>query len=112
MPNKGTVLHVMEKIRKALGQRIRTLRKAKNLTQEELAEKAGLSYKFIGETERGKANPSIESFYKIAEGMEVSVATLFGEENDEEIFYKLSREELEVVKDALGILGKLFHTRP
>ncbi|RJP57213.1 MAG: XRE family transcriptional regulator [Deltaproteobacteria bacterium] len=35
----------MEKIRKALGQRIRTLRKAKNLTQEELAEKAGLSYK-------------------------------------------------------------------
>ena len=109
MPDKGTGLHVMEKIRKALGQRIRTLRKAKNLTQEELAEKSGLSYKFIGEIERGKANPSIESFYRIAEGMGVSAATLFGKEMDEEIFYKLSKEELEVVKDALGILGKLLH---
>ncbi|MBI4680030.1 MAG: helix-turn-helix transcriptional regulator [Nitrospirae bacterium] len=30
-------------------------------TQEELGEKAGLSYKFVGEIERGEVNPSLDS---------------------------------------------------
>ncbi len=33
--------------------KLRELRKMKGLTQEELAERAGLHWKFIGEVERG-----------------------------------------------------------
>lgn len=48
----------IDNIRRGLGKRIRTLRRLKTLTQEELGEKAGLSYKFVGEIERGEVNPS------------------------------------------------------
>ena len=44
----------MDDIRKGLGKRIRFLRESKGLTQEVLGEKAELSYKFVGEVERGE----------------------------------------------------------
>ncbi|MBI4378760.1 MAG: helix-turn-helix domain-containing protein [Nitrospinae bacterium] len=37
------------------------MRKSRGFTQEELGEKAGLSYKFIGELERGEENVSLDS---------------------------------------------------
>ena len=40
------------------GQRIRILRKNQNMTQEELAEKAEISTKFLCEIERGIQSPS------------------------------------------------------
>ena len=41
-----------------LGRRLRALRKLRDLTQEELGERARVSAKFIGLVERGQANPS------------------------------------------------------
>ena len=60
----------MENIKKLLGQRIKEVRKAKNITQEELAEKIGIGTSNISYIENGKFAPSIENFAKIAEVFE------------------------------------------
>ena len=62
--------------RKFLGARIRDLRRAKSLTQESLGYRTELSYKFIGEIERGIANPSIDVLGKIAEALGISLFEL------------------------------------
>jgi len=67
----------MDSIRKVVGQKIRYIRKAKKLTQEELGNLCGLSYKFISDVERGKQNASLDSIASIAKGLNVQLATLF-----------------------------------
>ena len=88
----------MENIRKGLGKRIRTLRKLKALTQEELGERAGLSYKFVGEIERGKVNPSLDSLVKIANALGVKAGNLFPHQAD--IFPQFSSQNLHLIKKA------------
>ena len=61
---------------KNLGKRIRELRKARLLTQEELAELANLHPTYIGAIERGEKNLSIQTLLKIAEGLEVEINDL------------------------------------
>jgi len=96
----------MENIRKGLGKRIRTFRKLKALTQEELGEKAGLSYKFVGEIERGKVNPSLDSLVRIANALGVKVGNLFPHEAD--IFPQFSSQDLYLIKKALRLLNRAF----
>ena len=61
----------------ALGRRLRHLRKERLLTQEEVAERAGLNAKYYAQVERGQRNISIGSLLKIADGLGVSPADLF-----------------------------------
>jgi transcriptional regulator with XRE-family HTH domain len=68
-------------IKLLLGKRIRRLRKAKKWTQEKLGERAELNYKFLGEIERGKQNPSIVTLIKLADALEISIAEFFNFEN-------------------------------
>jgi len=64
-------------VRTALGRTIRKLRQLQGLTQEGLGERAGLSYKFVGEVERGQGNPTVASIEAIATALNVTVAMLF-----------------------------------
>ncbi len=96
----------MESLKHKLGKRIKMLRKLKGLTQEQLGEKAGLSYKFVGEIERGTVNPSLDSLSGIAKALDVSLSGLLPTEGD--IFSTLSPKDLQLVKKALGILNKTF----
>jgi len=66
----------MPELRKLVGSRIRELRRARGLTQESLGERAGLSYKFIGEVERGMANPTLDTLAGIATALDVDVPEL------------------------------------
>ena len=56
----------------AMGQRIKKARKAKKLTQEQLAELCDLSTTHIGHVERGSRALSIETLVKLAMVLEVS----------------------------------------
>ena len=58
------------------GQRIRELRKLKNMSQEELAYAAGLDRTYIGSVERGKRNISLINILKIADALEVKPSLL------------------------------------
>ena len=90
-------------IRKNLGDKIRQLRKLRELTQEQLGEKAGISYKFIGEVERGTVNPCLDSLIGIAGALDVGVRELFPSEND--LVTEFSHEELITIKKAVKLLN-------
>ena len=64
-------------LREMFGERVRDLRKAKKLTQEELGEKAGLHYTYIGSIERAETNLSMDNIEKIARGLGVEAVELF-----------------------------------
>lgn len=60
----------------ALGQTIRRLRRQADLTQEELAERAGLSANYVGQIERGEKNPGALALFALANGLAVRPARL------------------------------------
>ena len=60
-----------------LGERIRALRDRCGLTQEGLAEKAGLSRGYIARLETGRQDPSATTLAAIAKALHVRVAKLF-----------------------------------
>lgn len=62
-----------------IGERITQLRKQQNLSQDELAKKAGVSRTIIGNYERKANTPSIEVLLKLAKVFNVSVDYLIGE---------------------------------
>lgn len=55
-----------------LGQRIREARKNKKMTQEQLAEIAGIGLMYLGEIERGQKMPSLKIVCKIIEALDIS----------------------------------------
>lgn len=63
-------------MRHTLGEKIRSLRKAKKLTLEELAGQVGVSQPFLSGVERGDKNPRLETLEGIAEALNVSPALL------------------------------------
>ena len=67
----------MSDIAKILGQRIRSHRTAKGLSQEKLAELSGCHHTYIGQIERGEKNATIESLEKIVSALNVSFSALF-----------------------------------
>ena len=62
---------------KSLGKRIKTLRENKNLTQEKLAEKTGLSLDFIGKIEVNINHPGLKSLLKISNALDIHIKDLF-----------------------------------
>jgi transcriptional regulator with XRE-family HTH domain len=63
-------------ILKKFGARVREFRKQKNLSQEELAEKAGLHRTYIGMIERAEKNISLINIEKIAIALEIEISDL------------------------------------
>ncbi|MEA5069461.1 MAG: helix-turn-helix transcriptional regulator, partial [Christensenellaceae bacterium] len=51
---------------RSLGMRIRKQRKNLHLTQEELAERAGISLSFLGHIERGTRKASLETLVSLS----------------------------------------------
>lgn len=60
----------------AFGLNVRKLREANNLTQEAVAERAGLDSTYISGIERGVRNPSLVSIARLAKALRVSVSEL------------------------------------
>jgi len=61
-----------------LGSKIRTLRKERGLTQEELAELCEISMSFMGHIERGTRKMSLETFDRICRELQCSSDELLG----------------------------------
>lgn len=64
---------------KAIGQRLRELRRARSLTLKDIAEGAGLAQSFISQIEAGAANPSIASLQRIGKVLGLTLAELFND---------------------------------
>jgi transcriptional regulator with XRE-family HTH domain len=67
-------------VKRPFGAAVRSWRGRLHLSQEKLAERAGLHRTYICDVERGARNVSLESIEKLARALEISTATLFSYE--------------------------------
>ena len=59
------------------GKRVREERKKLNLSQEELASRAGVHRTYIGMIERAEKNITLENIEKIAKALNLNVSDIF-----------------------------------
>ena len=59
------------------GERLRRLRKERNLTQEQMAVRFGIDRSFISDVERGSRSISLHTLEVVAIGMNMSLSELF-----------------------------------
>jgi transcriptional regulator with XRE-family HTH domain len=55
---------------------LRRIRHAKKITQEELADRVGLSSRYIGSVERGAASPTVTVLGKLADALGIEAGVL------------------------------------
>lgn len=67
----------------AVGRRLRDLRQRRGLTQRTLAQACDLSANAIGLIERGESSPSISTLHRLALALEVPIAELFTETEEQ-----------------------------
>ena len=78
-----------------IGPKIRDLRLASGLTQEELAERADLTKGFISQLERDRTSISLDSFLDILAALNVSITEFFSTEKTPVVFTKGDRAYIE-----------------
>lgn len=64
------------KLPKIISKRIKKRRNELEMTQEDLAEKVGVSRVYIGYVEQGRNSPSLEILEKIAKALKVRISDL------------------------------------
>ena len=72
-------------IKRLVGLRIKHLRKTKGVSQEKLSEKIGMSSKYLSSIERGKENPTFDTFIKLAKALNVEISELFNYADDKSV---------------------------
>jgi transcriptional regulator with XRE-family HTH domain len=71
-----------------IGDRLRTLREEKKLTQDEVEKRTGVLRTYVSRVENGHAVPSVETLEKFARALEVPMYQLFYEGDDPAKFSK------------------------
>lgn len=84
-----------------LGAYLRTLRRARGWTQEQLAERANVDQTFISQIENGKAGVSLEYLKRLADGLAVPLGELLGEAG---LLEKAPDDEASDVRPLLALL--------
>lgn len=62
---------------KAFGLVIKEMRKAQNLSQEELAQEANLDRTFLSQIETGRKQPSLLTIFRLASALKLAASDLF-----------------------------------
>ena len=92
----GKVETVSDPIDVAVGSRIRLFRKVRGLSQQALAEAAGVTFQQIQKYERGADRVSASMLSRIAEALQTPVSEMFGE----------ASESRGVMDEVAGLLGE------
>lgn len=97
-----------------LARRLRRFREAARMTQEQVADKAGLSSKFLSLIETAKVNPSIDIVTRLVQdGLELSLAVFFGPDDvATQMTALLSRQPAPVQRRALHVMKALCDELP
>ena len=67
-----------------VGERLRELREARNISMRTLATKSGLSANALSMIERGKTSPSVSTLYKLSDAMGISITEFFGSQTEKQ----------------------------
>ncbi|WP_340028004.1 helix-turn-helix transcriptional regulator [Paenibacillus sp. FSL H7-0940] len=85
----------MSELRQLIGTRIRAVRNAKGLTQQKLADIAGLDYRYIGALERGERNFSIDTLERVLHALNISISELMYFEGKNELSNPVRQEAID-----------------
>jgi XRE family transcriptional regulator, regulator of sulfur utilization len=69
----------IDAVRRQLGANVRRWRNRRGWTQDQLAEHANISAKFVGEVERGEDNPSLETLWALVCALKIEWQDLLAE---------------------------------
>ena len=83
-------MQVTTMIDKRIGKRVKECRERLGITQEELAEKTGLTTNYISTVERGMSFPRCEKLIILLNGLETSADSIFWDVLDYASEYKAS----------------------
>lgn len=64
-------------IRVRFGRAVRKRRQELGISQEDLADRAGIHRTYVGDVERGERNIALQNIEKLAKALGVSISTLF-----------------------------------
>ena len=108
-----------EEMKKQIGDRIKAARKMKGLSQEQLAEKLGLSFQAVSTWETGKFIPDSDHLPALAKELDLSLDGLFAEkvrrwepgpvnfDPDHMFTFVKGRAQMLGLKQTLRVLGRL-----
>lgn len=68
--------------KRLLGARIKSLRRGRGLTQEQVAERTGLSVNYLSRIERGLENPTLDTLLGLAKALKAEPLDLFTFEHE------------------------------
>ena len=92
-----------------IGKFIFKKRKEQNLTQEQLAERLGVSNKTISKWETGKCMPDYSIIEPLCQELNITVAELLDGEEDEKSIYPYDYQRiLQMMKEARDLKNKKF----
>ena len=91
------------------GELTKSLRDARGLTQEQLAERSGLSADTIRRAEHGDFSPSLKTIGKLARGLDLDLSTLFTAFDLAEI--EIDRELINVARRRMSQTERLAALR-
>ena len=111
--DKGKGVHILsgEIDYTALGARIRESRENANLTQEKLAEVCTLSAAHIGHIERGTRIPSLDTIFKIAITLNISIDVLLMDSYGDENKNLYDSDSIAKARSKLNLKSLVAHTR-
>lgn len=69
--------------KRLIGARIKGLRRERGLTQEDVAERTGLSVNYLSRIERGLENPTLDTLLGLTDALKVEPLDLFTFEHEE-----------------------------
>ena len=78
-----------------ISERLKKVRKSKNISVYKLAQLSGVSETHIRDLERGTRNPSFDTLSRLAEPLGISLSELFNESDDTAFLTKTEKELLE-----------------
>jgi transcriptional regulator with XRE-family HTH domain len=75
-----------------IGQRLKSIRTRRNLSQRQLARQSGVANATISQVEAGKLNPTVSMLKKMLDGIPLSLGEFFGDEFDaqDRVFFRAS----------------------
>ena len=88
------------------GDNLKTIRKAKSYTQEELAIKLNVVRQTVSKWEKGFSVPDADTLCKIADALETSISELLGSEINTEINRNEVAEQLAKISEQLAIKNR------
>ena len=82
-----------------IGQQVRSLRLEKNMSLGQLAQISGISKVMLSQIEKGVANPTINTLWKIANGLQVPYAELIAPSTEEATFVTYTESNMQYSPD-------------